>query len=323
MLLIIGLIFLGVFIVTVLLMVAMGTGASKEVKERLASLESTFVRPSSESEQELVDIRKEELLSSLPWLNRLLVKADVAPRLRLILYQADVKWTVGGLLLMSLGVWVGAGFLLWLRIGSTPAAALLGLIFAFAPLGYVLRQRGRRFSRFEQGLPQSLDIVVSALRAGHSLISALGIMARESPEPISGEFRKCFDEQNYGLDLRTALQNLVIRVPIQDMRMIVTAILIQRESGGNLAEVLEKVAHVIRERFRLKRQIRVHTAQGRLTGWILSLLPVVLGVLLYLVDPEHMSVLWKRPVGLKLIYAAACMTIIGSLIIRKIVRIRV
>lgn len=323
MFLIIGLVFLGVFLVTVLLMVAMGTGASKEVKERLASLQSTFGRAGSESDQEVADIRKEELLSSLPWLNRLLIKADVAPRLRLILYQADVKWTVGGLLLMSISAWVVAGFVLWLRTGSLPPAILLSAIFAAAPLGYVLRQRGRRFSRFEQGLPQAMDIVVSALRAGHSLISALGIMARESPEPISGEFRKCFDEQNYGLDLRTAMLNLATRVPIQDMRMIVTAILIQRESGGNLAEVLEKVAHVIRERFRLKRQIRVHTAQGRLTGWILSLLPVVLGLLLYLVNPEHMSVLWKRPVGLKLMYAATVMTIIGALIIRKIVRIRV
>src|SRR5207248_4783830 len=119
------------------------------------------------------------------------------------------------------------------------------------------------------------------------------------------------------------MNNLATRVPLQDLKIVVTAILMQRESGGNLAEVFDKAAYVIRERFRLKRQIRVHTAQGRLTGWILSLLPVVLGVLLYLVNPDHMSVLWKRPVGLKLIYTAAVMTTIGALIIRKIVRIRV
>jgi tight adherence protein B len=161
------------------------------------------------------------------------------------------------------------------------------------------------------------------LRAGNSLVSALGMVAREAREPIGPEFRICFDEQNYGLELRTAMQNLVIRVPLQDVRIVVTAIMIQKDSGGNLAEVLDKSAQIIRERFKLKRQIRVHTAQGRLTGWILSILPLVLGFALYLVNPDGMSVLWTKPVGIKMLYTSAVMTTVGALIIRKIVRVRI
>ena len=166
-------------------------------------------------------------------------------------------------------------------------------------------------------------MMVSALRVGHSLIASLGAVAQDSAEPIAGEMRKCFDEQNYGIDLRTALMNLTSRVPVQDFRIFVAAVLIQKESGGNLAEVLEKVAATTRERFRLKKQVSVHTAQGRMTGWILSCLPVILGIGMYFMNPDSMSVLWKRPVGLDMLYTALGMDIVGGLIIRKIVAIRV
>src|SRR6202000_2364818 len=188
---------------------------------------------------------------------------------------------------------------------------------------YVLHKRRKRFNKFEEELPEALDLMVSALRAGHSLVAALGLVGSESPDPNGGEFKICCDEQNYGLELRTALDNLVSRVPLQDVRIVTTAILIQKESGGNLAEVLDKVAYVIRERFRLRRQVRIHTAQGRMTGWILSFLPVVLGIALYFVDSDHMSLLWKRDIGGKLLYGSAAMTIIGALIIRKIVSMEV
>jgi len=190
-------------------------------------------------------------------------------------------------------------------------------------LAFVLYKRASRFDQMEQELPEALDLMVSGLRAGHSLVTTLRLVAYESPEPISSEFKICFDEQNYGLELRTAMENLVKRVPLQDLRIVVTAILIQKESGGNLAEVLEKAAHVIRERFRLKRQIRVHTAQGRLTGWILSFLPIVLGIALYLINPKTMSTLWTNAIGVKLLYLSAFMTISGALIIRKIVNMKV
>jgi tight adherence protein B len=191
------------------------------------------------------------------------------------------------------------------------------------PFLFVLYKRRSRFNKFEQELPEALDLMVSAMRAGHSLNSSMDLVANEVADPVGGEFRICFDEQNYGLELKSAMNNLISRVPLQDLKMVVTAILIQKESGGNLAEVLDKVAYVIRERFRLRRQIRVHTAQGRMTGWILSLLPLVLGIGLYFISPETISLLWTRDIGIKLMWAAGIMTFIGALIIRKIVNMDV
>jgi len=243
--------------------------------------------------------------------------------LRTLLSQADLKWTVGSLLLLSALCFAIPAYLIYLRTGVTIFSLLFGLLFAAAPLAYVLHKRTQRFNKFEQGLPETLDLMVSALRAGHSLVSALDLAANEAPDPIGTEFRICFDEQNYGLELKTAMNNLAARIPLQDLKIVITAILIQKESGGNLAEVFDKAAYVIRERFRLKQQVRVHTAQGRLTGWILSFLPVVLGLALYMINPVNMSLLWTRPIGVKLLYLSAAMTTAGALIIRKIVRMDV
>jgi tight adherence protein B len=224
---------------------------------------------------------------------------------------------------MALACFLIPAYLIYLRTGVIVLALLIGLLLSGSPIFYVLAKRKQRFTRFEQGLPEAIDLIVSALRAGHSLVSALGLVAEEAPDPIGPEFKICFDEQNYGLDLRTAMDNLLARVPLQDLRIIVTAILIQRSSGGNLAEVLDKAAYLVRERFRLRRQVQIHTAQGRLTGWILSFLPIVLGIALYLVNPESMSLLWRRELGRELLYGAGVMTVIGTFIIRKIVNMQV
>lgn len=323
MLIILVLVFVSVFAVTALLLVAKGAGASEQTKQTLAALQATLATSATEKHDQVVDLRKEELFSAVPWINRWMLKLELAPRLRTVLYQADLKWTAGTLVLLSVACCVIPGYLLYLRTGAAVFSTLIGLLLGTVPFGYVLQKRRQRFNKFEQGLPESLDLIVSALRAGHSLVSAMGLVANEAPDPIGGEFRICYDEQNYGLELRSAMENLVVRVPLQDLRIVVAAILIQKESGGNLAEVLDKVAYVIRERFRLKRQVRTHTAQGRLTGWILSLLPLILGIALYLVSPDTISLLWKRPVGVKLLYAATIMTVIGGLIIRKIVNMEV
>jgi tight adherence protein B len=317
-------VFVGVFTVFALLLIASGTGASQRTKETLARLESTLASGGkAHPSDEIVDLRRHELFSAVPWLNRWLLRLEIAPRLRTWLYQANLKWTVGVVLMMSLACFLIPAYLVYLRTGTIILSLLIGLLLGGAPIFYVLAKRKQRFNRFEQGLPEAIDLIVSALRAGHSLVSALGLVADESPDPIGPEFKICFDEQNYGLDLRTAMDNLVARVPLQDLRIIVTAILIQRSSGGNLAEVLDKAAYLVRERFRLRREVQTHTAQGRLTGWILSFLPVVLGIALYLVNPDTMSLLWHRDLGIKLLYAAAAMTIIGALVIRKIVNMEV
>jgi tight adherence protein B len=316
-------VFISVFLVAALLLTASGTGASERTKQTLSRLNSILATAGQGPKDELVDIRKQELLSAIPLLNRLLLQFEIAPKLRRLLYQADVAWTPGGVLLIALTAWVVATYLVYLRTGVFVVALILGLIPAAAPFVYLLYKQSKRFRQFEEGLPPALDMMVSSLRAGNSLVSGIGLIGREVADPIGREFRVCYDEQNYGLELRTAMENLATRIPIQDVRIIVTAILIQKETGGNLAEVLDKCAYVIRERFRLKKEVRIKTAQGRLTGWILSFLPVVLGLLLYLVHPEGMRLLWTRPMGLKMLYTASVMTLLGALIIRKIVRIRV
>ncbi|HUB30973.1 MAG TPA: type II secretion system F family protein [Terracidiphilus sp.] len=323
--LIVVVVFIAVFAVVALLAAATGAGASKQDKEMLARLDSALATGKAKSDMSdlLVDVRKSELLSTIPWIDKILRKLELTPRLRRLLYQADVKWTVGGLMLMCLVAFAIPGYLVYLRTGNIIFGLLIGGAGGFGPIGYVLFKRNKRMSKFEEGLPEALDLICSALRVGHSLNSALGLVTKECPDPVGTEFRVCFDEQNYGLELKTALENMTNRVPVQDLRIVVTGILIQKESGGNLAEVLEKAAEVIRERFRLKRQIMTHTAQGRLTGIILTLLPIFLGCALYFVNPEMMSLLWTREIGIKLLYAAGAMIIVGGLVIRKIVNMDV
>ena len=298
-----------------------GTAPEQQVQRRLQTVQQGEFAPADfESE---TNVRKEERLSGVPWLNQLLVRLDVAARLRLLLLQAGMKRTVGSLLVICLAGWIGTACLLYLRFWSVTLAGLLGAAVVPLPFLYVLHRRGKRFRRFEEQLPEAIDMLASALRAGHSLMTAIGFMGQESREPLSGEFRTCFEEQNYGVDLRTALLNLGSRMAVQDLRIFIAAVLIQKETGGRLAEVLEKVAQTSRERFRLHKEVRVHTAQGRMTGWILSLLPVGLGFAMYMVHPESVSVLWTTSIGQKLLYAAGVMNLMGALVIRKIIRIRV
>ena len=316
-------VFLAVFAISALFGLAIGKTPSRQSKKVVAALDNALAATSQKPAEKTSNFLKNELLSAMPWFNRRLGNADLATRLHRLLNQADLKWTAGKLILLSLAAFAGASYLIHMRTGSVVFSLIVGLKVGCAPLGFVLLKRSKRFGKFEKQLPDALDLMVSALRVGHSFSAALSLVTRESQDPIAGEFRTCFDEQNFGLELRAALENLLDRVPLQDLKIAVTAILIQKESGGNLAEVLEKTAHVIRQRFRLKRQIQVHTAQGRLTGLILTLLPVVLGIGLYLVNPAAMSLLWTRPIGIKLMWTAAGMLVLGTLAIQKIVRMDV
>jgi tight adherence protein B len=295
---------------------------SKEIQRRLMALESELA-PASLADF-ATDVRKKEApLSRIQWIDQFLQKVNLRARFFLFLYQAGVTCSIETLLLISVGGWAGTAILLSFRTGSFVVSFGLAALVLPLPFLWIRRKRARRLNKVEQQLPEALDMLVSALRVGHSMMTAIGFLGKEMAEPLGAEFRKCFEEQNYGTDLRTALANIAQRAPAQDVRIFVAAVLIQKESGGNLAEVLEKVAQTNRERFRLKKQIGVHTAQGRATGFILSLLPAILGFLMYLVHPEGISILWTTSVGLKLLYAACGMTVTGGLIIRQIVRIRV
>ena len=323
MLLIVIVVFAGVFGVIVLVAMASGAGSTEQARVLMTRLESAIAVSKPEMSDLIVDVRKSDTMSSIPWLDKLLGKIEIAPRLRRLLAQANLKWSVGGVLLACCVCFVLPAYLVYLRTDAIIFGILIGLLCGFSPIGYILYKKKQRMGKFEQGLPEALELIVSALRVGHSLNAAMGLVARECQDPIGGEFRLTFDEMNYGLELKAALDNLVARVPLQDVKIVCTAILIQRESGGNLAEVLEKTSQVIRERFRLKRQVMTHTAQGRLTGWILTFLPVVLGMLLYMVNPDLMSNLWKKELGIKLMEIAGCMIVVGGLIIRKIVNLDV
>ncbi len=316
-------IFAAFFLAVALVAFSFATPRAKETKQTVSRLESIAAPQSRAAQEDSLSLRRADQLSTIPWLDRLLRQGDITERLRLMLYQADMKWTVGRLLMVAASMAFAAGALVLLRTGAIPLAFAIGALAGCAPFLYVRWNRSRRFDRIRQYLPEALDLMNAAIRAGHSLSSAMGMVAKESPEPIRREFRQCYEEQNFGLELRLALTNLAYRVPIHDIRIVVSAVLIQNDSGGNLTEILDKVAHLIREDFRLQGQIKVHTAQGRMTGWILSLLPAVLGLLLYMVHPEQMSVLWTREVGRILLYSSIVMTTIGALIIRNIVTIQV
>lgn len=322
MLLIFLIVFLAVFALFVLVMMAAG-GRSTPKETVRATLDSVLLKTPRPASEEIVDLRKNTALSSIPWMDRLLARVRPAADLRRILDQADLSWSPGRVVFAGVAVWLAAVYAIQLKSGSLIMSTLLALPAAAAPFLYVLKKRQRRFHRFQEKLPDAIDLMVSALRAGNSTMGALGIVANEAPEPIRREFRICFDEQSYGVDLRAAMENLVNRVPLPDMRIITTAILIQKESGGNLAGVLDNTAHVIRARFRLRDQIRVHSAQGRLTGWILSVLPIALGILLSVINPKYIGVLLSRPLGHRLMAIAAVMNLFGLLVIRKIIRIKV
>lgn len=321
---IVALVFIGIFAaIAPLLVVWTGAGNARQKKQVVAALTTALGDNSKEKQAPIIDFRKNEALSSIPWLNTLLTQYDLMPRIQKLLNQAEVKWTPGALVLMSVACFAIPAYLIYLRTESKIVSLLVGAALCSLPFMFVLIKRAKRFGKFEQSLPDALDLMTSALRVGHSFNAAMGLVTRECTGPIASEFKICFDEQNFGLETRAALENLTTRVPLQDLKIVVTAILIQRESGGNLAEVLEKTAYVIRQRFRLRKQVMVHTAQGRLTGYILTILPIALGIALYVMNPDMISLLWKREIGIKLLIASGAMLTIGTLIIQKIVRMEV
>jgi tight adherence protein B len=203
---------------------------------------------------------------------------------------------------------------------ALPAGAAVGFAIPFMVLNY---KRGRRMRVFEEQFPEALDLIARALKAGHAFATGLKMVADEIHDPVGPEFRKTFDEQNFGLPLKDALQNLTERVPLLDVRFFATAVMIQRETGGNLSEILENLAHVVRERFKILRQVRVCTAHGRMTGYVLLALPAFLCVALAFINPDHMNLLFRERMGHMLLMAAVVMQTIGYLWIRQVVKIEV
>jgi tight adherence protein B len=211
-----------------------------------------------------------------------------------------------------------------LILSRSPVIGLLATgIGATLPTMYVRRKRTKRLNAFEEFLPESIDLVGRALRAGHPLSAGFKMAADDGPEPVASEFRRVFEEQRFGLPLQDSLLAMTDRINLVDVRILVTAILIQREVGGNLAEILANLAAVVRARFTIRRQIRVYTAQGRMTGYLLSALPIIIFSILYMLNAEYMSILFTDPIGKILVTAAIVMQLLGFLWIRKIIRIEI
>jgi tight adherence protein B len=224
-----------------------------------------------------------------------------------------VLWTLGALSLVVT--------LLKIVHASWPAALCAGLATPLVPYAYLHRAAAKRLKGFEELFPEALDLIARALRGGHTLTTALAMIADEIPDPVKAEFRAVYEQHNYGLPLPQVLRGLADRIPLIDVRFFVTAVITQRETGGNLAEVLDNLAAVTRDRFRVRRQIHVLTSQGRMTGWILGLFPVVLGLVLYLVNPAHMGAFVTDPLGIRLLEIAVVLEVAGFLLIRKIVEV--
>ena len=270
-----------------------------------------------------VILARSELMSEIPWLNRSLVSVQSALRLKRLLDQADLHITPSRLIMFS-GM---AGILAAMAVSVITFSLLLmlaaGLLAAALPFIHVWYKRKKRLDAFLEHLPDALDLMSRALSAGHAFSEALHMISVEMPEPIAGEFRKTYEEQNLGLSMKLALENLTNRIPLLDLRMCVTAILIQRETGGNLAEILEKVAYTIRERFRILGDLKTLTTSSRMSAWLLCGLPIGVTLAITFMNPEYMSVLWKDPRGHYLIAAAMMMQVTGMLIVRKILRIKI
>jgi tight adherence protein B len=266
-------------------------------------------------------LKPEDALSSVGGLNSVLQNAGFAGKIRLLLEQSAVKMNVGVFLLAS-----GCSALVaFLFVSTLTRSPLIGLGFAvlalFIPYTYVKRARGKRVDKFEEQFPEAIDLVARALRAGHALPTGLGMVADELKAPVGTEFRILYDEQNFGLTLPDALKNFARRIPVLDARFFVTAVLTQRETGGNLAEVLDNLAAVIRDRFKIKRQVRVLSAHGRITGWVLACLPPVLALATLIINPKHLGTLTTDPLGQQMLIAAFVMQVLGTLAIRKLVQI--
>jgi tight adherence protein B len=289
------------------------------LRDRLSSVQNTGeAAPNDE-----LELLRDNVLSQFSVLDNLLRRSPRVSRLQDFLSQAGMELKAGNFLVISLGSSLAGALLIFLITLSPPIAWIGMLLGLLTPYSYASFRRSKRFRRFEELFPQAIDTLARAVRAGHAFTTALELIANELTEPISGEFRKLYEEQKFGLPVREALLNLTERVPLVDVKFFVTAVMIQRETGGNLAEILDNLSYMIRERFKIQRQVRVYTAQGRLTMMLLMMLPPAIVVVMSIMNPSFIKPLFSDPIGHTLIVAGITLQTLGYFIIRRIVQIQV
>lgn len=327
---------IGIIAIMVFVVVAMGVFAAASLldqrsaqarllRERLATVKEAAAQQPSEE----LALLRDEMLSKIPALDNLLRRSSRISNLQPFLEQANLKIRAGNILILCLvsGLVVG-GVGYFMAASLPPNQALLFafaglLIGGFGPYSYASYRRNKRFQKFEELFPEAIDTLARAVRAGHAFTTALELIANELSEPVASEFRKLFEEQKFGLPVRDALMNLTDRMPLVDVKFFVTAVMLQRETGGNLAEILDNLSYVIRERFKIMRQVRVYTAQGRLTMLLLMGLPPVIVVTMLLTSPAFIRPLFVDPIGHVLIVAGIVLQTFGYFVIRKIIQIQV
>ena len=295
--------------------------AGRELEKRLRDV-ATPSPSASEAGMSDESILKRVMEGPLPMLDRL-VSQGAGSRLGLLIEQSGVKTTGSAIVIISIGLAVGLGFLTYVFVPQPLAALIVAPLGAFVPFGYLKHKRSARLKKFEEQFPEALDVLSRAIRAGHAFQTALGMVADEMPAPVGPEMKKTFDQQNYGLPLKEALNDLAERINIIDVRFFVTAVLIQRDTGGNLSEILDNLAHVVRERFKILRQVRVHTAHGRFTSYVLLSLPAFLAVALSFINPEHMQPMFRERMGQMMLMGAMVLQGLGYLWIKQVIKIEV
>jgi tight adherence protein B len=311
--------FISIMVATFVLIAVMTKPSDQE---RLMSRRMASIRPSPTKTSvtpETQQLLKATEVSRFSWLEKILQDYSFAQKVQKRILQANSSTTVGTLVLSSVILFFVGYAVIWFFTSMVLVDLLVGVVMSSLPWGLLALKRGRRISAFNAALAECIDMMARALRAGHSVVGSIGMLAENAREPAATEFGEVFKQQNLGLPLRDALLQLLDRVPSADLRVLVTAILVQKDTGGNLAEILDRAAFVIRERLRIQGEIQTQTAQGRLTGWILSALPIGMMLLLNVVNPGYSSILFSDPLGRKLIYLSLGMLAIGSFFIRQIV----
>jgi tight adherence protein B len=291
----------------------------RKLRVRLEAVQQVSMR-TGEADTEIM---RREMLSDIAAVHRLLIKTPLIPKIQLMLQQAAVQMQVAPFLLIMLSAGLFTFVVVLVINGSLAFAAMFAVLGAAVPFLVVQFKRQRRFSRFEEQFPDAMDLLARAVRAGHAFTTAFSLIAEEMADPVAEEFRITYSQQNLGLPLRDALANMATRVPLPDVRIFISALQIQRDSGGNLGEILDNLSLVVRERFKILREVQVLTAEGRLSMYTLIALPFIVSLLLYMANPGYMLSLLTDSLGQKALMVAAIMQFIGYLIIRKMVRIKV
>ena len=253
-----------------------------------------------------------------PWLKPMLARVPRLGDLQYFLEQSGTALSMASFLALSMGAAIAGGFAFTAAGRSFDVALVAAMLGATVPYLVLARRRRKRMLAFEAHLPEAIDLLTRSIRAGHGVSTGLGMVAEEAAEPVASEFRQVFEELRYGLPLEESLRSMCDRMVLPDVRMFSTALLIQRDVGGNLAEILEKLSEVIRERFIFRRQLRTHTAQGRMTGFFLGIAPLVAGLGLFLINPDYMRPLIDEPMGRMMLAAAAFLQLLGFVVIRRL-----